>query len=322
MATTLRYLGVGIEDEFGVAVPAEQHVDIASTSLDSPSEPVINYDGGMGRNRRIVRPGAYVSEGGAEFPVDVETIGYFLYLTLGKYVNEQDVDTNEEVHTFNPSDDVHLPSATFRAGKDKFEHVFPGCVISQMEISVSDGLAMVNITVVGGKDAKDPLKDKNELILSETFPIAFHEVNVMLNNDPEKTSQVESLTITVNNNADAEAGIALGSRFPKRIFAGNIDIDVSMDVAFDSMDEKEVFWGGQDGPSEGEITSIPMEVTMTSGDTGSLTILMPRVVYNSVQIQPSGRDRIVQSVDASAYFDDTSETEMSVELRNNVTYNF
>jgi len=83
-STVLRYLGLGIEGAYGTpAAEADFHLDIASASLDSPSEPVITYEGGIGRMPARIVPGAYVPGGGAEFGVTMETFAYLLYLLFG-----------------------------------------------------------------------------------------------------------------------------------------------------------------------------------------------------------------------------------------------
>jgi len=80
----LRYLGLGLETIYGVA-PAEAdfHIDPASISLDSPSEPFITYEGGVGRMPSSVIPGVYFPSGGADFPANIAILAYLLYLALG-----------------------------------------------------------------------------------------------------------------------------------------------------------------------------------------------------------------------------------------------
>lgn len=81
----LRYLGFKQESSYATDPgDAEFHVDIASASLDSPEEPFIVFEGGIGRMPAQVIPGPYVPGGGVEFPVDLTSFAYIMNLLLGQ----------------------------------------------------------------------------------------------------------------------------------------------------------------------------------------------------------------------------------------------
>lgn len=82
----LRYLGMGLETTFGTKVSATQHVDISSSSLDSPSNAEVIVPSGMGRGATRKKRGFYSPSGNAAYAFDINTIGIPLICALGEYV--------------------------------------------------------------------------------------------------------------------------------------------------------------------------------------------------------------------------------------------
>jgi hypothetical protein len=319
MPSILRYLGIGIEDEFGSAVGADQHYDIASATLDAPTETEMEWPGGLSRGRRTRRPGPYVPGGNVVCAVDVNTIFYLLYLLFGDY--EQD-GPDEELYTYSlqpQRNNLILPSGTFLLGKDAFEHEFAGGTVSQLTLNVDKEFARATADVIAQKDAKNAIKAEANLTMSAAYPLAFHELTVELD-EGDESAYVESVTLTINNNAAGDAGVNMGSRYPARIYAGDIQVSFSLNVAFEDTGEKEKFWGGANGPSDDGSTSVDLTLTFDSGSYGSLVFSLPSVIYDAVPIQPSGRDRIVQNITGRAFYDDTSETEILATLENKIDH--
>ena len=85
MLPIARYAGFGEETLYGTAVPAVVHVDIASATLDSPSDTESYYAGGLGRGTRTRRPGYYAPSGNLVYGWDIRTIARLLRWTLGGY---------------------------------------------------------------------------------------------------------------------------------------------------------------------------------------------------------------------------------------------
>ncbi len=88
MAVTeiLRYLGMGLETTYGTKVAATQHMDIASASLDVPTNAEMVVPSGMGRGAARKKRGFYSPAGSAAYAFDINTIGLPLLCALGKYV--------------------------------------------------------------------------------------------------------------------------------------------------------------------------------------------------------------------------------------------
>jgi len=481
----LRYLGVAKEKVFGAKKAARFHVDISSGGLDSPSDPNIHFEGGMGRYARRYVPGAYISAGGLEMAVDVSTLWYLLWLVLGTIssdkTNVTDVtdealgstdaegdisgtlgntpdtfgslvikDTGPDIvandngfgkifattevlkgdtfttdagettqdgalgnlptvpgslkvysdpagsptlvahddgkglvvddaasgvtgtidyqtgeyaltgltesttygfdhsyrngtaigdidyitgefavtglgaseahtgdyshgkykHTITPQNTVELPSETFELGKDLYEHVFPGCAINSISISVEKELAKLSVDVTGGKDEKDTIKEMIDLLLVAEFPVAFHKVKFEYADKGgayvDISADVDSLKIDIGNNADGEGGLGLNSRYPQRAYCAGLDVSAELKIKFDDMTHKEDFWGGSTGPTE-----TPQEkqgkVTFDAGDYGDVVCEIPRMLISSVPHTPSGRGRLEQTLSLKALYDSTTE---------------
>ncbi len=317
----LRYFGIGLEDTYGQAAAPVQFMDIASGGLDSPSETEIDYEGGLSRGSRVHRPGSYIPEGDVTYAVDIHSIGYLLMLTLGEYSQSgPDVDDFYTYEMTNKKNGLVLPSATVYLGKDIFEHQFTGACVDQLELSVEDEYAEANISFKTSKDQKGSLRDESELVLPDAYPLMFHDLTLKLAGE-DRGADLESLTLTVSNNTDAEAGIGgAGSRFPQMIYAGDIEITFDLELAFNTLEEKQSFWGAVYGPSEAGSDEQEIIISIDSGSYGSLELQMPRTVYQEVGVQPEGRDRLTQSISGKAYHSSAIDALIKATLINKLDY--
>ena len=85
MANILRYAGFIKESQYGVRAAGDPfHVDIASATLDAPSDTNLIYGGGLGKSVRTYRPGYYSPSGNVVYAFDVETIGFILEMRSGR----------------------------------------------------------------------------------------------------------------------------------------------------------------------------------------------------------------------------------------------
>lgn len=327
MSEQLRYLGIGLEAQYGVAVAADIHVDVASTTLDSPSGAVMKAEGGIGRVARTMRPGIYVSQGSTPFAVDIDTLAYLFILACGgePVVTGPDGD-GFYTYESTPTGSRLMRSATLRCGKDLFEQVFPGQAVGQLTLTIEKGFAMASIDTVGGKDSNAAIKEYADLLLPEGYPLAFYDMGISIGGT-DRSADVEKIEIIYNNNPDAEAGVAMGSRFPRKMWQNGLDITVNLDIGFSSLDEKRKFWGGPvddvlaDRNEPGEtIFDEEIIVTADAGEHGSATIVLPACVYQDVPIKPTGRDRVLQSVSLEAREDDEGNAfTATVNCKKNIT---
>lgn len=326
-----RYCGITEETEFGQtpAPAAAVHLDIASSSLDTPSDTNIIYDGGARRTARLYRPGFYNCSGNVVYGLDIRTIGWLLKWALGSYKYTVGGGGGSfNLHEIYGTEDTLLPSFCSRIGKDIFEHIFSGCVINSLEINIGDALCMATADIVAKKDAKGAL-ETGELLFPVEYPLAFHEAKVFLAGSPDEeiSARVKEFTLTINNAASADAGRHVGSRYPARVPVGDRETTLSLTLFHENTDFLEKFWGGSTGPSDCGSSEYGLKIELDSApcaEHGKLEILLPKVISTSTSQQPSGRSEMDQSVDVRALMDtltldDASEVEGEVlcSLENN-----
>lgn len=326
----LRYAKLGPEDEYGsdTLPPVRATVDIASASLDVPEDTMAEYEGGIGRAPRLHRPGWYAPEGNIEWAADVDTLGWALRWVLGGYLfTDGGGDDGHHLHEFYGSTSTELPSFAAWLGKDVFEHVFRGCVASSLQLEVSDGYAMLQLGVVAAKDEKGTIDEEVLASLPQPPPLTFPNVRFWVgghDSADEVSAAIRSLTLEIDNNTDADGARGLGSRFAQRTPpAEQRATTVQFTSHYSGTDHIERVWGSSDGPSEDGSTELPLHLEAQVGDYGRLHVQLPRVVFSSVDTEPSGRDRIEQQVTATALLDDvqldddsTVESELLARLHN------
>lgn len=304
MVNVLRYFGFGREATFGTAVDASAHVDIASTTLDSPNNPEIAVRGSMGRSTFRKRPGYYSPSGGVSYDFDIETIGFMLQMALKGYGFTADEPSEGiNLHEIYGTNDATLDFFTAHLGKDVFEHVFNSCVINQLTMKVDGGLAACDINVLTQKDAKAVLKSTGDLLLPDAYPLAFQEVTASLNSS-DVSAKCRSITLDINNSINADSGKTIGSMFPRRFKAGDRAVTANLVLEFLDTDMFTLFWGNATAPSTGGSTTAPLTITydasVASAAGHQMVAYIPTAWITALSTQPSGRDTILQTVNVRA----------------------
>ena len=333
MARILRYAGFKNESSYGVRISGDAtvHVDIASASLDSPSDVNLIYGGGLGKSARTYRPGYYHPEGDVVYAFDISTISMALRWALGGYDFVSGGGAGDlNLHEIWASSDITLPSFSTDLGKDAFEHRFMGCILDTLDISVNNEFCEATLGIKAQKDAKATLiTDYENLLLPTEYPLAFHEVKVKrigtgaLGVDEDVSCEVKDFSLSIANGVSVDAGKGLGSRYPCRMPAFAREVTFDMNLVFDGTTELERFWGGESGLTNAGTTSLPIEFDFDAGEDGSMKILLPKVIYTSVNLQPSGRDEMTQQIAGRAFMSpvegshaDCSETEIHCRVEN------
>jgi hypothetical protein len=200
-----------------------------------------------------------------------------------------------------------MKSFSARVGKDVFEHLFTGCVVSTLSLELDDGFFTGSVDIVGGADQKGTLQAIPTFTQGEIY--ALHQVTAEINGVDE-SANIESFSISIETGADNEAGLTIGSRFPRRAYRGAFAVEIEVGLSFFSTAQLERFWGTATGPSTSKLTEI--ETTIHVGD--NIDILIPRAVYTAMSQPLSGRDRIEQTATIRALVkaDGTGPIEFSV----------
>lgn len=206
-----------------------------------------------------------------------------------------------------------------RIGKDEFEHVFERAAINSFEISVERELVPVTVDMTASRDFEAVLKDVEDDIypgLPAEYALAYHDINLRIDKDNAGTmidvSDIAmSLTSTIENNLDSEAGVTLGSRFPRRHGSSGRNISLSSELTFKDMAMKRKFWGDLNGglgvPGKLGGKNFPVEAYIDSGSTfvpgnyGDALIRYPNCYFNSVPLAASGREEMTQGVEMNVH---------------------
>ena len=314
----MRYVGFAEEATYRPVVPpaAVFHVDIASASLDVPSDPNLHFEGGLYRGLKTIRPGYYVPGGNIVYPADIRTIAYILKWALGNYkytVGGAGINTHEIWSV----EELVLPSFTARLGKDNFEHIFTGCIINSLELKVEGEYFYLTLDVVGGKDSKGALQAIGDLLLPAEYPLSFIDTSMVLGVTPY-SCKFKTLTIKIANNLAPDAGKGFGTRFPCRLPVGARNVNISGGLFFEDSSQYESFWGDSAGIS----VNVPVEETLTltldSGAFGSMNLVLPRFYFSQLTTPVAGRTEITQGfsaiglVDTVTMADDVTEVDTDI----------
>lgn len=326
MGTVRRYAGFCEEQNFNPTVPHEAkfHIEIASAGLDVPDNPNVEFESGLYRGRREIRPGYYTPSGNIVFPINVRAIGYFLKWALGEYVFT-DGGAGTNTHEIYGKEATLLPSFTARIGKDAFEHVFTGVTINSLNLEIGGDWLLCTIDCFAAKDFKDTLKAIADLDLFTEKMLTFIAAGVTFGTT-SYNCKIQNMTISIENSVDAPKGKGVGTRYPCRFPVGARNVNLSGTLHYEDETEYEKYWGDADGihdtdsPSDEEIT-----IDINGGDSGSLELKFPKVQYTKVGAPPSGRAPIDHAFAGYAIVDTVTladavtevDTELLATLENN-----
>lgn len=326
MGTVRRYGGFTEEENFNPAVPPEAkfHIEIASATLDVPANPNVEFESGLYRGRREIRPGYYTPSGNIVFPINVRAIGYFLKWALGEY-KFTDGGAGTNTHEIYGKEGTSLPSFTARIGKDHFEHIFTGTTINSLQLEIGGDWLLCTVDCVAGKDHKGTLKEIADLDLFEEKMLTFIAAGVSFGG-VGYNCKIKNMTINIANNIDAPGGKGIGTRYPCRFPVGARNVNLSGNLHFEDETEYAKYWGDADGIHDTDSPgSEEIIITIDGGTPGSLELKFPKVQYTQVGAPPSGRSPIDHSFSAYAIVDTTTladavtevDTEMLATLENN-----
>ena len=293
----MRYFGYRPEQTYGTEDTSEtiRYLNMGKCTLDTPKDPNLEVPSFEETPSRIKR-GLYSPSGDLEVALDVNSISEFLYFTLG---TETVVTENTKYLIYAGSSRI-LPSFTAYVGKDDgnpndFEHIFYGCVISKLSLTLSDGLATATISIQAQKDGKASLKSESAISIAESYPIAFYEAETSLGST-DLTARTTSFEFEFDNGIDAKNGQAFGSMFPYKLTSSGKTPTIKTDVFYQGYDFLVKFWGDSSGPTCGT-TYEAYKIEFTDEDENELMLLFPKVALKTSSAPVEGTDEIKQSLE-------------------------
>lgn len=218
-----------------------------------------------------------------------------------------------------------LPSATLKLGKDELMHTFVGCAFNNLTLAVEKEWATITLDVIGQKDEKETIISLASLDLPQGFPLPFHKMTMKAADHGSALADisaiVEGLSMSFANNGDGEGGVTLGSRYPRKIYGGDLEITADLTLSFENTNELEDFWGAATGPSADGTQEKVYQVFLDGGAIGDMTIDFHRTIMTGPPvISPSGRERITQSFSIQVLYDFVEAA--AVSTVSNSVYNY
>lgn len=286
-----RYVGFKEEATFGTEATGSV-IDItdgmASAGLANPDDPNIPIPT-LGRFQGGHIPGFYSPSGPLEFSLDVNSIGWFLKWGLGGYTYTAGSSPTMDTHEFYATTGNELKSATYRIGKDTFEHVILGGTINKMNLSIEDGLATVKPDIIAKTDKETTLRTTLNTQDPDLFPLAFYNVETTLNG-VDVSQWVKSWSWDYENGIKAENGQGQGSRHPYRLRANGGKTSLSLKMVDDTSDYLEMYWGDEAGPTTAQHTPFAVTSVFDSADFGQMTVSFPKCYFSKVPTDIKGSD--------------------------------
>lgn len=199
-----------------------------------------------------------------------------------------------------------------RVGKDLYEGVFEQCVVAGIEVTVEREFVPVTVNFQGGKEGKRPEGVRNVAtdivpLLPKEFALAYHDVHFYLDEEGALPVNIDELTNSVSfgieNNVDSERGVKIGSRYPRKHGSSGRGFSLSAEIDFETMDQREAFWGSPNGPTAQGSRVFPVRIKIDAGEDydepnnfGVIEILFPRVFFSAVPHTFSQREEMTQAI--------------------------
>lgn len=299
MATITKYLRYGEESTFGQETTNyAETVDPTTASLDPAGDDKLILEG-IGGLDRTVGLGVYSTAGEIALPVDDVATGWFWKWALGGY--EVAGTSGSFTHTFTPQLGGLMTPFSCAIGKNQFEHVFTGNVITEISLEADSEWASLSVSTVGSRDKHAALTDDIEYTEGVMFTAPDGR---LVSGQTDLSADINSVSLSVSTGASIENSAGFGSRFPTKGERGSMEVALDLSLSFDSMDQLIQFWGSSTGPSTDTI--VDESYTLSFGD--ALDIVIPRTVATNVEQPADGRGTITQSLTLRGLYDQTTRS--------------
>lgn len=289
--------------------------EFAESNLDVAGDTAIELNRGFGRTTRHMAPGPYIPQGDITSVLSVEFFPHIIS-GLGEYFH------SNNIHYFWNTDGRDLPSYQIQVGKDVIEQVFHGCTLNSITLSCEKEYGDVTANYVCANDTLNgPAKGIEDLAPIQETPISFTQVKVAIDGE-DKTSErvLNSLSIAIENNVNAEDGVGLGDNHSKKMVAGEASTTVDFENLF--TDDYFLTMFKQGG-------THTLELTFTDENSNYVKFYFPAIFLKNSQQNASGREVIKQPLSFKAMAGNcqagerTINTDCLISVKNGETqYNF
>ena len=211
--------------------------------------------------------------GSITIPLDVNYIGYWLEIAIGKSISQEN-ETGIYKHVFIPSNLQNSLSIEHGLKNPNHYSLFNGVKINSMSFEFGDNQELKSSIDVLGKEEIVSTNSIGDTVMPvEHDFIPFYIVNAGIKLNNSVVANVTKCTININNNLDGNIR-TIGSGSKRHdISEGFFDLSGSITAMFESQE----YW-----LSAKNSTESSLEVVLQK-DTSSLTIIIPSLVYEQGQ---------------------------------------
>lgn len=307
-----RYIGVGEETVYGTAVAATDFIEGINEAVNTRIEDKAQETMAIRADEKS-QSGLMTSEGSFEMYVEPENgFGWLLKWALGDPVSAVVGTSTTYTHTWSPPSDT-LDAFTVRIGRETKEHVFPGCLIDQLEISAETGdYAIARVTVMG----KD--EDAPGSLGTPTFSDlkAFIFTGAAFEIDDGVNTTLRTFNLLINNNTETDAHTMGDGAYQAQPDVQRLDITGTLDLSDFDNTEFTSFTGGSSVKLMLKFTGEVVAASPTH--TYELTITLPKCIYQDYESNISARDVQRARTPFKAYYDDSVDYIAEIVLKNEV----
>lgn len=158
-------------------------------------------------------------------------------------------------------------------------------------------------------------------------PFYAHETDWKIGSSPTTEPRVEGWSFELSREVEIPPSISSirsgGSGSVRRVYGGAISVTGRADIDFDTLLYYRRFYGADaDNIPQDRVTVRNVQIDIVSADlveashNYQLILKLPKIVFDSVEANQSGRDRIVGGFPFKAYFDTTAGYSVRLELKN------
>lgn len=316
------YFGIGSETTFGNPVSIATFVPINSESMAADTGGLIPDDIRGHRYRKRAMEGPFAVDGDVEFnPGPEDGTGHILKWafgscsTLGTAATGA-IDTYK--HTFDTVDSLDSFTCHIGVGNTMNRRI-SGCKIDELSVSAAAGeMLTLTASVLGRKE------DVKTTMATPTFgtlnPFTWSQGSVTFDGSLE--ANVESVELSFTNNVVDDFYVLDNTRYRKDMPEGRRELSGALDISFENDTYYQKFLGGgtvpQSSPSWGSVNLHFEGDTITGTHVYELELDMPKLRIDTSDISISDADRVVQSMDFDAFYDDDLGYDIQGILKNTI----
>jgi hypothetical protein len=291
----LGYVGYGLETVEGDFVAPTIFLPVSSFNFDNTNEYIVPDQIRGNRDRSVAMPAAFNTSGTMDMELVPRGIAPLLrsaFASAGALVDSSPYSGGGYEHVFEPGNSS--PTFTFEmSAGDIVAMRYGGIRVNTLEINAAFNEI---VTVSWGLDGSTRTKHTGGLA-TETFAEQepFHFTGASMLRDGVEVGTVKSFNFSVGNNIE-RIGTLRKTRSYKRTALGMRDVNLSATFDFDSDEEYDLFL--DETEFEVELHLEGDYISGSSGPKNTLSILIPRVKWNTTNLPLNTADYLEYSVEA------------------------